>query len=155
IGRDDPLDSFLLHHPEALFGRPVESTVLDPDNPVVLGPHLCAAAVEIPLTERDLELFGPGSAAVVADLVERGLLRHRFNGWFWPSPERPSELANLRGGGRVVDIVESATGRLLGTVDAASAPATVHAGAVYLHRGESYLVDSLDLEDGCAFVAAA
>ena len=44
---------------------------------------------------------------------------------------------------------------MLGTVDAASAPATVHPGAVYLHRGESYLVDDLDLDAGVALVNAA
>ncbi len=66
VARDDPLDTFLVHHPEALFDRPVESTVLDPDNPYVLAPHLCAAAEELPLTEDDLALFGPrrrGAAA--------------------------------------------------------------------------------------------
>jgi DEAD/DEAH box helicase domain-containing protein len=41
---------------------------------------------------------------------------------------------------------------MLGTVDGASAPGTVHAGAVYLHRGESYVVDELDLDAGVALL---
>ena len=59
VARDDPLDTYLVTHPEALLGQPVEATVFDPTNPYVLGPHLCAAAAELPLTEADLPMFGP------------------------------------------------------------------------------------------------
>ena len=37
VARDDPLDTYLVTHPEALLGQPVEATVFDPDNPYVLG----------------------------------------------------------------------------------------------------------------------
>ncbi|MCW2599068.1 MAG: box helicase domain protein [Frankiales bacterium] len=151
VARDDPLDTYLVHHPSAMFGRAVEATVLDPSNPYVLGPHLCCAAAELPLTEEDLELFGPGTEELLADLVRRGLLRHRPKGWFWTSRERPD--ADLRGaGGPPVRLVEAATGRLLGTVDNSSAHSQAHTGAVYLHQGESYVVELLDLEEAVALV---
>jgi DEAD/DEAH box helicase domain-containing protein len=152
VARDDPLDTYLVHHPEALFGRPVETTVLDPTNPYVLGPHLCCAAAELPLTDADLPLF-PGAEDVLPDLVRRGLLRHRPKGWFWTSRERPD--ADLRGaGGPPVRLVESATGRLLGTVDSSSAHSQAHTGAVYLHQGEAYVVELLDLDEAVALVRA-
>jgi len=154
VARDDPLDTYLVHHPAALFGRPVETTVLDPSNPYVLAPHLCCAAAELPLQEADLELFGEGTELVLADLVRRGLLRHRPKGWFWTSRDRPD--ADLRGaGGPPVRLVEAGTGRLLGTVDNGSAHSQAHAGAVYLHQGETYVVDDLDLEEAVAIVHAA
>ena len=156
IARDDPLDTYLVHHPSAIFGTPVEATVLDPDNPYVLAPHLCAAAAELPLTEADLPMFGPAATSVVPDLVRRGMLRHRPSGWFWTKRERASDLADIRGaGGPPVQVVEAATGRLLGTVDEPSAHTTVHSGAVYLHQGESYVVQTLDLDDSVALVEAA
>ncbi|WP_431901611.1 Zn-binding domain-containing protein [Nonomuraea sp. bgisy101] len=156
IARDDPLDTYLVHHPEALFGRPVEAIVLDPDNPYVLGPHLCAAAAEIPLTDDDLPLFGPTAEGLAADLVEQGMLRRRPAGYFWTRRERATDLADIRGsGGAPVQVVESSTGRLLGTVDEPSAHATVHTGAVYLHQGETFLVELLDLEAGVALVSSA
>jgi DEAD/DEAH box helicase domain-containing protein len=153
VARDDPLDTYLVHHPAALFGRPVEATVLDPDNPYVLGPHLCCAAAELPLTEADLDLFGAATLATVDNLVMAGALRRRPSGWYWTAQERPD--IDLRGtGAGPVAIVESATGRLLGTVDAGSAHVQVHSGAVHLHQGRSYVVDELDLEDGVALVHA-
>ncbi len=156
VARDDPLDTYVTHHPETLFGRPVEATVLDPDNPHVLAPHLCAAAAELPLTPEDLERFGPQAAAVAEHLIERGMLRQRPTGLHWTRPERASDLADIRGvGGRPVGLVEEATGRLLGTVDGGAAHVTVHQGAVYLHQGETYLVTSLDLDEQVAVLAPA
>ncbi|HWL36682.1 MAG TPA: DEAD/DEAH box helicase [Frankiaceae bacterium] len=153
VARDDPLDTYLVHHPEALFGRPVEATVLDPDNEHVLDPHLCAAAAELPLTKDDFALFGPRTEERLADLVRTGFLRHRPTGWYWARRERATDLADIRStGGAPVRIVEEATGRLLGTVDAAASHTTVHDGAVYLHQGDSYVVRRLDLDMDVALV---
>lgn len=145
-----------MHHPEALFRQPVESTVLDPDNPYVLAPHLCAAAAELPLTEPDIELFGPAAPDLLPQLEAAKLLRKRPSGWHWTRRERAADLADIRGGGgRPIQIVEEGTGRLLGTVDAAAAHTTVHEGAVHLHQGRTHLVRKLDLEDSVALVEQA
>lgn len=153
VAREDPLDTFLVHHAEAIFDAPVEATVFDTTNPYVLAPHLCAAAAELPLRHEELDLFGPRTADLLAELVERGTLRRRPSGWYWTHNEQASRLTDLRGsGGDPVRVVESVTGRLLGTVDAASADSTVHDGAVYVHQGASFVVDELRLEDGVALV---
>jgi DEAD/DEAH box helicase domain-containing protein len=155
VARDDPLDTYLVHHPEAIFGHPVEATVLDPGNPYVLAPHLCAAAAELPLTEADLDLFGPSAAGVAADLTRTRMLRRRPAGWYWRHRSRAAAMTSIRGeGGGEIQIVEQPTGRLLGTVDEASAHTSVHTGAVYLHQGDAYLVSRLDLADGVALVQA-
>ncbi len=153
IARDEPLDTFLVHHPEALLGAPVEASVFDPDNPYVLGPHLAAAAQEVPLTEADLALFGPRAAEGVTAMTEAGWLRRRHDAWYWTRRDLAADLADLRGsGGSPVQIVDGTTGRLVGTVDAGSADTTVHAGAVYVHQGETWVVDEYDLELGTACV---
>jgi DEAD/DEAH box helicase domain-containing protein len=155
IARDDPLDTYLVHHPETLLRRPVEATVLDPGNPYVLAPHLCAAAAELPLTEADLALFGPESVAVSEALIRRGMLRRRGAVICWTRRGRAARTG-LRGtGGRPVKIVEAPTGRLVGTVDEPSAHVLVHTGAVYPHQGEMYLVARLDLANSVALVEAA
>lgn len=151
VAREDPLDTYVVHHPEAVLDAPVEATVFDPGNPYVLAPHLCAAAAESPLRSEELDLFGPHTRDLLDVLVAQGALRRRPSGWYWTHPEPATRLTDLRGtGGDPVRVVESATGRLLGTVDAASADSTVHEGAVYVHQGASYVVSELNLADGVA-----
>jgi DEAD/DEAH box helicase domain-containing protein len=101
----------------------------------------------------DAEVRTWNAEAVAAELVDDGLLRRRPSGYF-PAPGLdPHPAVDIRGstGGQIA-ILETGTGRMLGTTGAGQAPASVHPGAVYLHRGESYVVDSLDFEDGVAFV---
>ncbi|MGH3867968.1 MAG: Zn-binding domain-containing protein [Pseudonocardiaceae bacterium] len=164
VARDDPLDTYLVHHSAALLGTAVEATVLDPTNPYVLRAQLACAAAERPLTETCLnELGGEAARRVVADLVADGTLRRRPGGWFWaggaasagrqhPHPRPHPEVDIRGGGGPPVAVVEADTGRLLGTVDPGSACTAVHPGAVYLHRGDSFVVDELDLDSGIALV---
>ncbi|AKU19236.1 hypothetical protein VV02_23420 [Luteipulveratus mongoliensis] len=155
VAADDPLDTYLIHHPEMLLGRPVEASVVDAENPYVLAPHLAAAAAELPLTPADEVYFGPTMRPLIDTLVERGVLRRRPRGWFWARDDRPGDHLSLRGTGEpVVRIVENRTGRVLGTVDAERSHRAVHTGAVYVHQGQTYVVSDLDLSDGSAHVTA-
>jgi DEAD/DEAH box helicase domain-containing protein len=153
IARDDPLDTYLVHHPAALLDRPIERVVIDPANPYVLGPQLLCAATELPLTDAEVRMWS--AEAVAEALVDDGLLRRRSSGYFPTPGVDPHPAVDIRGssGGQIA-ILEADTGRLLGSAGVGQAPASVHPGAVYLHQGESYVVDSLDFEDGVAFVHA-
>ncbi|OLO92707.1 DEAD/DEAH box helicase [Actinomyces naeslundii] len=145
IASDNPLDAYLVHHPEAVFAAP-EATVFDPANPYVLAPHLCAAASEAPLRAEDLALFDLSDDALLRELESRGALRRRPTGWFWNVnlPGRPQDLTFLRGDGPPeVPVVETDTGTVIGTVDGTSADSTVHEGAVYVHQGRVYVVEEL------------
>ncbi|ULE35062.1 DEAD/DEAH box helicase [Mycobacterium sp. IDR2000157661] len=151
IARDDPLDTYLVHHPAALLDKPIERVVIDPTNPYVLGPQLLCAATELALTDAEVRLWD--AEAVAEALVDNGLLRRRANGYFPAPGVDPHPAVDIRGssGGQIA-ILEAGTGRMLGSTGAGQAPASVHPGAVYLHQGESYVVDELDFEDGVAFV---
>ncbi|WP_126384200.1 DEAD/DEAH box helicase [Actinomyces howellii] len=148
IASDNPLDSYLVHHPEEVFAAP-EATVFDPANPYVLAPHLCAAASESPLRTEDLGLFGLPDDSLLTELASRGALRRRPTGWYWNAtlPGRPQDLTSLRGDGPPdLPVVEASTGTVVGTVNGAAADATVHAGAVYIHQGRVYVVTELTEE---------
>lgn len=160
VARDDPMDTYLVHHPEALLGRPVEASVFDPLNPYVLRGHLLCAAVERPLSAAEIGAWGAGPVAQA--MVADGWLRARGDRLYpadrpdrddVPSPEQAHGLVRLRGGtGGDVAIVDGTDGRLLGTVDVGRAMQQIHDGAVYLHRQESFIVDQLDLDAAVALV---
>lgn len=139
VAGEDPLDRYLVEHPEAVFDAPPEAGVIDPDNPVVLRAHLVAAAAEAPLSDEDVARFGLRAPDVLAELLADGVLKRRPGGVFWPDPRPPTPVGDIRSiGGNPVQIVEADTGRLLGTVDPSGAPTTVFPGAVYTHQGEYF-----------------
>ncbi len=156
VAREDPLDAFLVDHPELLFDRPVERTVLHPDNPYVLAPHLAAAAQEHPLTEADAAWFGPQTVLLAEQLTRQGALRRRAAGWFWTHPQRAVDSIDLRSmQGKAFEVVDGATGRVIGQVDPSAVDRTLHPEAVYVHQGEEWIVDELDRDDRVALVRRA
>ena len=116
IADDNPLDTYLVHHPEAIFGQEVEATVFDPTNPYVLSPQLCAAAQEAPIRAEELSLFGPHTAALLDRLVQQGYLRRRPDGWYWTHAESAADLVDIRGtGGGPYQLIDTEDGTMVGT----------------------------------------
>lgn len=157
VARDEPMDTYLVHNPDALLGRPVEASVFNPENPYILYGHMYCACIEQPVTDAEVRFFR--AEIVIEQLAREGLIRRRPQGWFAVPqlnndlrPETAHSQVSLRGGaGNDVLIMDTSDGRLLGTVDGARASSQVHPGAVYLHQGESFVIDELDVHEGIAF----
>lgn len=147
VGGQDALDQYFMNHPDELFSRPPEAAVINPDNPQVLHRHLGAAAYELPLGLEDRELFGQSMEEVVNELVQDGDLRPKDGKLYWSRRERPAPGINLRSsGGPTYTIIDADAGEILGTVEQGRAFRDTHEGAIYLHQGASYLVETLDTQ---------
>ncbi|MGC8666489.1 MAG: DEAD/DEAH box helicase [Chthonomonadales bacterium] len=146
VARDDPLDQYLMRHPEYFFGRPRERAVLDPGNARILEQHLRCAASEKPITSGDLALFGENAGEVLRCLEAEGAIVCRNGAWYSTQPESPAHSINIRSASsEAYEIREgSASGPVLGVIEAERVYHTAHPGAVYLHQGDTYLVDALD-----------
>jgi DEAD/DEAH box helicase domain-containing protein len=154
----DALDQWLMAHPKELFARPPEVAVINPSNPYVLSAHVACAAYERPLTPDDDTWWAPPYCD--EDALDEGIrrlvlddrLRLREGRAVYAGRGRPAFGVGLRTGSRrEVQIVDS-EGNLIGTVDEARAFESVHAGAVYLHQGQHYRVEELDIEEAAAWV---
>ncbi len=147
VAYDDPIDQYLMRHPDFVFGRPVEQAIIDPANPHILASQLGCAAFELALTPDDLEHFGSIAPKVAELFVEEGKLRHTAEKYYWSSAETPAQQTSIRHISNatyaIVDVTDDRN-TVLGQVDSISAPELVYPEAVYLHGGESYVVRALD-----------
>jgi DEAD/DEAH box helicase domain-containing protein len=153
IAGDDALDQFFCRHPDEFLDRAVESAILDHENEEIHLPHLMAAAYELPVGEDDAAFLGPRWRAYAEQLVRSGDLREK-DGRYLPRGEGfPAGGISLRSAGLdSIAVVDAESGEMIGTVEPARAPSTVHPGAVYIHMGQSYEVQDLDLHERRAMV---
>lgn len=153
IAGDDALDQFFCRHPDEFLDRAVEAAILDHENEDIHLPHLMAAAYELPLSADDADYLGPRWRSYADQLVRTGGLREK-EGRFLPRGEGyPAGQISLRSAGiDSIAVVDTGSGEMIGNVERARAPTTLHPGAVYMHMGQSYEVRELDLHDGSAWV---
>jgi DEAD/DEAH box helicase domain-containing protein len=154
VGQNSPIDQFLMSHCRYLFDQSPEQAIVDPDNPHIAIDHIRCGAHELPLTDDEKALFGEYSE-VVLDLLEEDQALKRIDGrWFWAQSGYPAGDVNLRNiAGAVYTIQDESDGkRVIGTMDEMSAFSQLHTHAVYIHAGETYFVNQLDIEQKIAFV---
>ena len=156
VAQDNPLDQYLMRHPESFFGRSHETARISPANPYIMKPHLLCAAYEAPLTMNDTEFFGPELLWYADELIEDDYVHVRHGRWHLvPEMTYPAERVNMRtASGAFYTLVDADTGAILETVSESSAFMQLHPGAIYLHQGESYLVTELDMESHTAYVSS-
>jgi len=141
----NPLDQYFMRHPGAFFGASHEHAIIDLENPYILSGQVLCAGAELPLdVERDREFFGPSLPDVVAAHERESLLGKTRRGWIYSGSRRASDLVGMDGSARETFRVLS-QGRVLETMDRSQAFREAHPGAILLHQGEQYRVDTCDL----------
>ena len=155
VAGQDALDQFFCRHPEEFLERPVEAAILDHANEQIASRHLVAAAYELPLTDADGDVFGPGWRERAERLLAAGELRSA-GGRLLPrrSDFVASRIALRSASADSVAVIERESGEMLGMVEAERAFTTIHPGAIYLHLGRSYEVERLDVDERRAIVSS-
>lgn len=153
IGLDNPLDQYFMRHPDFFFKKNYENVLINPENTYILKAHLLAAAWEMPLISTDRRFFGETMAAEIEELEKRRLLKGHTRRWHLSaSVNYPAQEINIRStSGHNFALLDASTGVLLETVEESHAFFQLHKGAIYLHQGDSYLVQKLDIEARTAY----
>ncbi len=154
VARNTPVDQFLAGNARWLFDRNPERVITDPDNPHVSVGHLRCAVHELPLDAEEARVFGPLAEPILELLEEEGTVKRIADRWYFGSTEYPAANVSLRNIAGPVVTIEDETdgGRVIGTLDELAAMSQLHDHAVYLHGGETWFVNGLDLEQRIARV---
>ena len=160
VASASPLDQYLIAHPNYLFQRSPEQALIHPDNLVILLHHLRCAAFELPFASG--EGFGRfRDAPTLLDfLAEEGDLHRSAEAYHWIGETYPAQEVSLRTAApdrfAIMAREDYADEPLvIGVVDRFSVPFLLYEGAVYLHEGQPYLVETLDWEGQRALVHSA
>ncbi|MDX9818569.1 MAG: DEAD/DEAH box helicase, partial [Desulfococcus multivorans] len=156
VGGEDALDQYFMRNPLELVTREAEAAVINPRNPEILKRHLLCAAAELPL-DRDEEIINENAVKQAADALEAAgdLLRSGDGKRLFSRLKAPHRLVDLRGTGSRFAIVCAQTGSNKGEIDAFRAFRETHPGAVYIHNGDTFLVETLDIDAGIVKIAPA
>lgn len=160
VASSGPLDQFLMHHPEYLLSRSPERALINPDNMLIVLQHLRCAAFE--LTFREGDRFGALDVDLLKGLLElmaeSGELHADGSRFFWMSDSYPASQISLRSTGASPVVLQSVVDDrfvTIGEVDQPSAAWMVHPGAIYLHEGQTFQVETLDFEKNSAVLTPA
>ncbi|NEV60462.1 DEAD/DEAH box helicase [Thiorhodococcus minor] len=154
VATTDPLDQFLIRHPEMLLGASPEHARIHPDQLLILLEHVRCAAFELPF--RDGDAFGGEDLGeMLSYLRDEGVLQHQGDRWYWVADSYPANAVSLRsvaeGNFVVIDTTDGAQ-TIIAEVDYSSAPGTIYAGAIYMVQSQPYQVERLDWTGRKAFV---
>ncbi|WP_295451103.1 DEAD/DEAH box helicase [uncultured Thiodictyon sp.] len=154
VATSDPLDQYLVRHPEFFFGASPEHARIHPDQLLILLEHVRCAAFELPF--RDGETFGAEDLTeMLSYLRDQGVLQHQGDQWFWVADSYPANAVSLRSVAEGNFVVIDTTGgrqTIIAEVDWSSAPGTLYVGAIYMIQAQPYQVERLDWPGRKAFV---
>lgn len=153
VASSSPLDQYMVKHPHYFFGRSPESGFVDANNSYVLLDQLKCAVFEKPFDEA--EVFGEDTAAYLEVLEENGVVRKTAGKYYWSDRSYPAEQISLRSAtADNIVIIDATAGRnaVIGEMDRPSAKEMIFDNAIYIHRGDQYVVTRLDLENRRCYV---
>lgn len=145
----DALDQYIVNHPARFLESRYEKAVIDPFNAEILKAHLPCAAAELPVEAGEPELCESRTEKALDELTASGRLLQTMDGDQWIcASSQPHRQIDIRTVGPSYTITKTYRGQTspLGKSEGIRALKECHPGAVYLHRGETYQVEKLDLE---------
>ncbi|OOF99715.1 hypothetical protein ASPCADRAFT_138466 [Aspergillus carbonarius ITEM 5010] len=146
VGDRYPTDQHYMRNPEELFSKPNSELQIDLTNDLILEGHLQCAAFELPLrSDTDTLYFGPLLPSLASSRLTRDPLGfYHCHSRFLPHPSRSVCIRDTED--QHFAVIDTTNGRniVLEEVEASRAFFTIYEGGIFLHQGQTYLVQELN-----------
>ena len=156
VASSNPLDQYIINHPDYFFGQSPERALINPDNLYILLNHVKCAAYELPFEEDEKYAGLEDTPELLGSLEEQSILRRVGGRYYWMAEEFPQAGISLRSASDqnflVVDITDPKKHRVIGEMDRFTVPMLLHKHAIYMHEGTQYQVEELDFEGKKGYV---
>ena len=154
VASSQPLDQYVVRHPEFFADSPPEHARIAPDQPMILLDHIRCAAFELPFLAG--EHYGSIDPSPFLQLLDEDSVVHREGDRYeWIADSYPANAVSLRSvaDGNFV-VVDRTDGRqvIIAEVDFSAAPLTLYEGAIHMVQSTPYQVERLDWEGRKAYV---
>ncbi|MGO4700703.1 DEAD/DEAH box helicase [Dyella sp. 2RAB6] len=154
VASSEPLDQYLVRHPEYFRDASPEHARIAQDQPLILLDHIRCAAFELPFRAGDA-FGGQGVEPWLEVLAEEGVLHREGERFEWIADSYPANAVSLRSvaEGNFV-VVDRSGGRqtIIAEVDYSAAPLTLYEGAIHMVQSVPYQVERLDWTGRKAYV---
>ena len=156
VASSNPLDQYIIRHPDYFFGQSPERALINKDNLYILVNHLKCAAYELPFTEDEKFDRVDDTKELLDYLADESILRNVGGRYYWQAEEFPQVGVNLRSAGDqnfvIIDITNPQKHRVIGEMDRFTVPMLLHKNAIYMHEGTQYQVEELDWDGRKGYV---
>lgn len=146
LANDDPLDHYLVKHPQYFLGSPCEKAIVSPNKLQFIVEHLVLAAMELPLSKNDVNYWGQ-------DVLYKAVNFLRSRGDIYLASENPKSYATykylkpsgLRGESENFDAIDPA-GKKIEKYDYKDLIRDAYPGAILPVRDTLYMVRAIDFD---------
>lgn len=154
VANSQPLDQYVVRHPDFFADAPPEHARIAPDQPLILFDHIRCAAFELPFVDGDR--LGPIEPDVYLEaLAESEVVHREGERWEWIADSYPANAVSLRSvaDGNFV-VVDRTSGKqtIIAEVDYSAAALTLYEGAIHMVQSTPYQVEKLDWDGRKAYV---
>ncbi len=153
IAAENPLDKFFIKNKKALFIKTAEQALIALENPYILMGHALCCAHELPIKKEDFALWGNILSDLLLLLEEDQKIVESDGTYYYIGEKYPAAEFNIRTSSLTgFQLRDNNSKKLIAVMDGHRALSETYPGAVYIHRGETFVVSKMDLENKISYL---